>query len=457
MNTTQQNQPQALDLEEAILGVLLMYNCISDTSTLINEESFYSDKHRVVYGVMLSMFTESKPIDILTVTQELRKKGILDKIGGALYISQLTNKISTPANLQFNCAIVQQKYMQREIIKILSKGAYNAYKEDTDVFDLLEGIEKSLYKLSVGNIKQDLTPTSKLLLPVIKEIEAAGRNPSHVSGVASGIKSLDEITGGWQKSDLIILAARPSMGKTAAALTFGSNAAYTLNKKVAFFSLEMSSNNLLKRLISSEAEINSYLLRNGKLSQDEWRQLTARTNRIATSNLYIDDTPSLSITELKAKSRRFKEQHGCELIIIDYLQLMVGGIKDRQNREQEISFISRSLKALAKDLEVPVIALSQLSRSVEQRGGDKRPQLSDLRESGAIEQDADLVIFPHRPEYYGITHDANGNSTAGFAELIVAKQRNGALGSAHMRYIGEYTKFIDWNSQSTPLKPNEDF
>ena len=449
--------PQAVDLEEAVLGsIMLEKECISIIATILDMKSFYKDAHARIYNAILTLFNSSAPVDILTVTKELQRTGELDLIGGAYYITQLTNRVASAANAEYHARLIQQKFIQRELIRISTQAINAAYEDSADIFDLLETAEKELYKISAGNFKQDLQCTSELVGKAIKEIEAAGKATDGVSGVPSGIHSIDRLTGGWQNSELIIIAARPAMGKTAFCLTVAANAAFQFEKKVAVFSLEMSKMQLMKRLLSSEAEINSHLLRTGKLEPHEWTYLQMKLDRLYKKNLFIDDTPGISILELRSKARRMKEKNGLDLLVVDYLQLMVaqkGGNKG--NREQEISEISRSLKGLSKDLDIPVIALSQLSRAVEMRGGDKRPMLSDLRESGAIEQDADQVIFLHRPEYYNILEDSQGNSTAGFAEAIIAKNRNGATDSADMRYVSPFTKFVEWNSGGyNPILPN---
>ncbi len=452
--------PQAIELEEVVLGALLLENKISEVSTILTPESFYKDANGRIFSAMVGLFNQSNPIDTLTIIMELKKRNELDLVGGAYYISTLTNRIASASNVEFHALIIQKKYQQRQIIKIASKTIENAYMDDCEIDELLESTEKEIYKISVGNIKNDLESTSKLVGKAIKEIEISGQGIDGISGVPSGIYSIDKLTGGWQNSELIIVAARPAMGKTAFVLSLAANSAFGFNKKVAIFSLEMSKMQLIKRLISSETEINSLQLKSGNLNKHDWDQLNNKVERLYQDNLFIDDTTGLSVLELKSKARRFKEKHGCDLIIVDYLQLMAGDKSAKGNREQEISYISRSLKGLAKDLDIPVIALSQLSRAVESRGGDKRPQLSDLRESGAIEQDADMVIFLHRPEYYGILEDANRNSTIGYAEAIIAKNRSGATDSANMRYISPITKFTNWDYQpevSNNITPNNNF
>lgn len=456
--------PQAVELEEAVLGALMLEkDALTNVIDILKPQSFYKDAHARIFQAIEQLFTRSEPVDILTVTQELKKTGELDLVGGAYYITQLTNHVASAANAEFHARIVAQKFIQRELIRVSSETINNAYDDGADVFSLLEKAEMAIYKLSSQNSGADIENTASLVGKAIKEIEAAAQNKDGVSGVPCGIHSIDRLTGGWQESDLIIVAARPAMGKTAFVLSVAANSAFDFNKKCLVFSLEMSKMQLVKRLISSEAEINSQLLKSGKLSPAEWTQLNQKVEKLYKKNLFIDDTPALSVMDLKSKARRFKEKFGCDLIVVDYMQLMVGEKGTKGNREQEISFISRSLKGLAKELGVPVIALSQLSRAVETRGGDKRPQLSDLRESGAIEQDADMVIFLHRPEYYGITEDANGNSTSGYAEAIIAKHRSGPTDSANMRYVSQYTKFCNWGQESfsekpaTKLSPSDDF
>lgn len=460
-------QPQAVELEEAVLGALMLEkDALTNVIDILQPQSFYKDAHVRIFSAIQQLFTRSEPVDILTVTQELKKTGELDIIGGAYYITQLTNRVASAANAEFHARIIAQKFIQRELIRISTKTITDAYEDSSDVFDLLDTAEKNLFSIVEGNIKKNYDKMSTLIKKAIEQIEVSKNKKDGLSGIPSGLTTLDRLTSGWQKSDLVIIAARPAMGKTALVLTMARNAAVEFKKPVAIFSLEMSSLQLVTRLISSESELPSEKLKKGNLEDYEFQQLNDKIKKLAEAPLFIDDTPGLSVFELRAKARRLKEQHGIEMIIVDYLQLMTAGGEGRGNREQEIATISRSLKGLAKELEVPVIALSQLSRAVETRGGDKRPQLSDLRESGAIEQDADLVMFIHRPEYYNITEDENGMSTAGVAELIVAKHRNGPINSAKTRYIGQFTKFsdldnldqqVDYDSPDAGIKPSQDF
>ncbi|MBA3971416.1 MAG: replicative DNA helicase [Bacteroidetes bacterium] len=459
--------PQAVELEEAVLGALMLEkDALTNVIDILKPQSFYKDSHSRIFHAIEQLFTRSEPVDILTVTQELKKTGELDLVGGAYYITQLTNRVASAANAEFHARIVAQKFIQRELIRISTKTINDAYEDGSDVFDLLDNAEKNLFSIVEGNIKKNYDKMSTLIRKAIDQIEITKNNKGNFSGIPSGLTALDRLTSGWQKSDLVIIAARPAMGKTALVLSMARNAAVDFNKAVAIFSLEMSSLQLVTRLIASESELSSDKLKKGNLEDYEFQQLNDKIRKLSEAPLFIDDTPGLSVFELRAKARRLKEQHKIELIIVDYLQLMTAGGEGKGNREQEIATISRSLKGLAKELEIPVIALSQLSRAVETRGGDKRPQLSDLRESGAIEQDADMVMFIHRPEYYNITEDENGASTLGMAELIIAKHRNGPVDSAKTRYIGQFTKFtdldmldanVDYNSTSSRLSPATDF
>jgi replicative DNA helicase len=436
--------PQATDLEEAVLGAMMLEKyAVDDTIDILSADSFYKDTHQKIYAAILDLFQKSEPIDILTVTENLRKSGDLDFVGGAYYIASLTNKVASAANAEYHARIIAQKYIQRELIKVSSETIKMAYDDTTDVFDLLDKAESDLFKVAEGNIRKNYDKMSSLILQAVKKIEELGLQEEGISGIPSGFAALDRVTSGFQRSDMIVIAARPGMGKTAFVLSLARNCAVEFNRAVAVFSLEMSSLQLVNRLIASETELSAEKLRRGKLEPHEWEQLHAKLNRLSEAPIFIDDTPALSIFELRAKARRLKAQHNVDLIIIDYLQLMSGGNESRGNREQEISTISRSIKSIAKELDVPIIALSQLSRAVETRGGDKRPQLSDLRESGAIEQDADMVSFIYRPEYYGLLEDENGNSTAGMAEIIIAKHRNGALENVRLKFIPHLAKFED--------------
>jgi len=437
--------PQAVDVEEAVLGALMLEkDALTAVIDILKPECFYKDAHQEIFTIIQQLFQRSETIDILTVTHALKKAGKLDIVGGAYYISQLTQRIASAANVEFHARIILQKFIQRELIRISGETIRDAYEDSTDVLTLLDNAEKNLFAVAEGNLRRNFEGVPAILKKAVSEIEAASLKSDGLTGVPSGFTELDRVTNGWQKADLIIIAARPGMGKTAFVLSMARNAAVMFNKPVAFFSLEMSSLQLVNRLISSEAEIPSDKIRKGQLQQYEWEQLNSKIKPLTQAPIYIDDTPALSIFEFRAKCRRLVAEKKVECIIIDYLQLMVAGTDNRTgNREQEISLISRSLKAVAKELSVPVIALSQLSRAVETRGSSKKPQLSDLRESGAIEQDADMVMFIYRPEYYGLSEDENANSTLGMAEVNVAKNRNGALRDIRLKFISHFTKFVD--------------
>jgi replicative DNA helicase len=457
--------PQAIDVEEAVLGALMLdRDALSNVIDSLRPETFYKDAHQRIFDAIRELFSSSRPVDILTVVQELKKRGELDLVGGPAYITSLTNRIASTANVEFHTRILNQKQIQRELITVSSNIIKDAYDESTDALELLDNAEKNLFAVAEGNIKRNFSKMSELISEAKKQIEKAGQQADGLSGIPSGFTTLDRFTSGWQKSDLVILAARPGMGKTAFVLSLARNAAVGFKRPVAVFSLEMSSIQLVMRLISGEAELSGDKLKKGNLEQHEWHQLDSKIRELTEAPLFIDDTPALSIFELRAKARRLKANHDIQMIIIDYLQLMTAGGDNRGggNREQEISQISRSLKGIAKELEIPVIALSQLSRNVEQRGTSKVPQLSDLRESGAIEQDADMVLFIYRPEYYNITEDEAGQSTHGKAEIHIAKHRNGALGMAPLKYINHLAKFTDLDEHmsmgtSSGLKPNSSF
>lgn len=436
--------PQAVELEEAVLGALMLdRDAVNDVIDVLRAESFYKESHQKIFEAIQALFQNSEPIDILTVTQELRKRAELDFVGGPQFISQLTNRVASAANVEFHGRIISQKHILRELIRISTETIRDAYEETTDVFDLLDRTEQNLFGVAEGNIRRSFDSIENLIHEAVQNIEDAASKGSGITGIETGFAELDKMTAGFQPSDMIILAARPGMGKTAFVLSMARNTAVEFNRPVAVFSLEMSSIQLVNRLIASESELAADKLKRGKLEKFEWEQLHAKIGRLSEAPLFIDDTPALSVFELRAKCRRLKQQHDISMIIIDYLQLMTVGGDGKGNREQEISTISRSIKSIAKELNVPIIALSQLNRSVETRTGEKRPQLSDLRESGAIEQDADMVTFIYRPEYYGITENEEGIPTTGMAELIIAKHRNGALGTVYLKFQSNLAKFTD--------------
>ncbi len=446
-------QPQARDLEEAVLGALMLdKDAVSFVIDILKPESFYVDAHQKIYQAVHELFSKSKPVDLLTVTDQLRKNGDLEAAGGAFYITQLTNRVGSTANVEHHARIVSEKHILRELIRTSNEVIKDAYEDTTDVFGLLDKAEKNLFDITDNNISRSYGKMGDLLHQALDQIEAIGQQDGNIIGIPAGFKELDRMTSGWQPSDLVILAARPGMGKTSFVLSLARNAAIDHKKPIAMFSLEMSSLQLVNRLISSEAELPGEKLKRGDLADYEWQQLQTKVEKLSDAKIYIDDTPGINIFELRAKCRRLKMQHDIQMIIIDYLQLMTASVSSKGgNREQEISTISRALKGIAKELSVPVIALSQLSRAVETRGGLKRPQLSDLRESGAIEQDADMVIFLYRPEYYNFDTDEEGNPTQGMAEIIIAKHRNGATGSVKARFISQFAKFADMELNLDPL------
>ncbi|MBW1658702.1 replicative DNA helicase [Flavobacterium quisquiliarum] len=457
--------PQALDLEEAVLGAMMIdKKGVDDVIDILQAEAFYKDAHKHIFEAILQLFTETQPIDILTVSTQLKKNGKLDLAGGDFYLIQLTQKIASSAHIEFHSRIILQKFIQRSLIRISSEIIEASYDESADVFDLLDQAESKLYEVTQGNIKRSSETAQSLVLQAKKKIEEISKKEG-LSGVETGFHNLDKLTSGWQPSDLIIIAARPAMGKTAFVLSMARNIAIQYGHGVALFSLEMASVQLITRLISSETGLSSEKLRTGKLEPHEWTMLSTKVKDLEKAPLFIDDTPSLSIFDLRAKCRRLASQHGIKIIIIDYLQLMTAGgnAKGGGNREQEISTISRNLKALAKELNVPVIALSQLSRAVETRGSSKRPLLSDLRESGAIEQDADIVSFLYRPEYYKIEEwdDEEASPTAGQAEIMIAKHRNGGIENIRLKFLGHLGKFDNLDEFSgsyddLPSKMNHD-
>ncbi|MEM9897516.1 MAG: replicative DNA helicase, partial [Bacteroidota bacterium] len=442
--------PQAVEIEEAVLGALMLErDALSNVIDILHPESFYKDAHQQIYEAIVFLFNDSQPVDIKTVTHQLRKMGKLELIGGAYYVAELTKKVNSAANVEYHSRIIAEQSIKRELIRISSEITKDAYEDTTDVFKLLDKAEQSLFEVSESHIRKNYDKMSSLMHQAIDEIQIRKDREDGLTGVATGFSALDRVTSGWQASDLIIIAARPGMGKTAFVVSALRNAAIDFKTPVAIFSLEMSSVQLVNRLISAEAELPSEKIKKGDLQDYEWEQMIHKTRALSEAPIFIDDTPALTILELRAKCRRLAAQHGVKLIIIDYLQLMSGdSSKGTGNREQEIASISRALKGIAKELNVPVIALSQLSRAVETRGGDKRPQLSDLRESGSIEQDADMVMFLYRPEYYGLDTDETGMPLQGLGELIIAKHRNGSLDTVNLKFIGKFTKFTDWDGNT---------
>ena len=444
-------QPQDKEIEDAVLGALMLerdaYAIVCD---LLRPESFYDPGNQKIYAAINKLGVMQQPIDMLTVTQQLRADGALDDVGGPVRISELTSNVASAAHIEYHARIVAQKFLARRLISFCSEIEKKSFDESYDIDDLLQEAECKLFEISQGNLKKDFTQIDPVINSAMEQIEAAGKRESGLSGLQTGFHNLDKLTSGWQNSDLIIIAARPAMGKTAFVLSMAKNMAVDYNTPVAIFSLEMSNLQLVNRLISNVCEIEGEKIKSGRLSRQEWEQLNSRVRSLFSAPLYVDDSPSLSILELRTKARRLVKEHGVKIIIIDYLQLMNATGMKFGSREQEVSMISRSLKQLAKELNIPVIALSQLSRKVEERNdGNKRPQLSDLRESGAIEQDADIVCFIHRPEYYTrSTTDAENRDIRGMAEFIVAKHRSGSVDDIEMTFVARFARF---QNRSEPM------
>lgn len=452
-------QPQAVPLEEAVLGALMLdKDALVVVMDILRAESFYLEAHQSIYKAMLRLFEKSQPIDLLTVMEQLKKEGELEVAGGPAYLAELTNKVASAANIEYHARLIAQKYIQRALITVSTKIIRDSYEDTTDVFQLLDDAEKGLFDIAQQNMSRGYESMGSLSSKLQKQLEELKTRDDGLTGVPTGFTELDRLTSGWQPSDLIILAARPGMGKTSFVLSIAKNAAVLFSKPVAVFSLEMSALQLVQRIVSMEAEISGSKMRNGQLEEYEWQQLYTAIEHLSETPIYIDDTPGINIFELRAKCRRLKMQHDIQMVIIDYLQLMSGGSDNqRGNREQEVSAISRSLKGMAKELNVPVIALSQLSRAVEVRGGTKRPQLSDLRESGSIEQDADIVSFIYRPEYYQILEDEEGQSLKGVAEVIIAKHRNGALDTVKLKFTSQFARFSDLDDPDFGNLPTDTF
>lgn len=443
--------PQALEVEESVLGgMLIEQEAASVALELLNADDFYKPAHRHIFEAISSLYEGENALDLLTVENELKDQNLLDVVGGRGYLTELTRSVSSSANIEYHAQIIAEKAIKRNLILTCTEVIKDSYDGTSDPFDLLDKAEQRIFDLANSKSLQTTNPLNDIVKKTLKYLEEVRDRPGSITGVPTSL-DVDKITAGWQNGDLIIIAARPSMGKTAFTLSVARNTAMYPDKKlrvpVAIFSLEMSSQSLVQRLLTMEGRIDAQDARTGRLNDKQFKSLIEAAGRLHSADIYIDDSPVLSIMELRSKCRRLKNEHNIGLVVIDYLQLLSGHTHDKNSsREQEIATISRGLKALAKELNIPVIALSQLSRAVEQRGGDKRPQLSDLRESGSIEQDADLVCFLYRPEYYKITTDEQGNSTAGVAELIVGKQRNGPTGTVRLAFIQDYARFENLTS-----------
>ena len=437
-------QPQALEVERAVLGALMNdRDAYAVVCEILSPESFYEQRNQLIYSAIRDLSLAEKPVDVLTVTDELERQGCLDKVGGAIYIADLSNKVASSANIEYHARIIAHKFLARQLISFASEIETKAFDGSMDIDDLMQEAEGSLFELSRRNMKKDYTQIDPVISNAVEVIQKAAANKDGLTGVPTGYHKLDNITSGWQASDLVIIAGRPAMGKTSFALSMAKNIAADYKVPMAFFSLEMSNVQLVNRLISNCCEIQGSKILNGQLKPDEWERLDKRLNNLIGSPLYVDDTPGLSVFELRTKARRLVRDHGVKIIMIDYLQIMNANGMRFSSRQEEVSTISRSLKQIAKELDIPILALSQLNRGVESREGleGKRPQLSDLRESGAIEQDADMVLFVHRPEYYHIYQDENGRDLHGMAQIIIAKHRKGATGDVLLNFRGEFTRF----------------
>ncbi|MFZ1291811.1 MAG: replicative DNA helicase [Melioribacteraceae bacterium] len=432
--------PQAVEVERAVLGaIMLERDAIDKVASAIQSECFYDKKNQLIYEAMLSLYESNEPIDSVSLYEELKKNNKIEQAGGPVYISKLAQNISSAANVEYHSRIILEKWILRKLINSSMEIATSAYNGTDDVFDILDSAESKIFEITEAGLKESYKSMDRAVREAIEHIEAIHSKNISSFSVPTGFFGLDDMLGGFQKSDLIIVAARPSMGKTAFALSAARNAAVDNQVPIAIFSLEMATIQLVIRLICAEARINAHSVRTGKFKAEDGPRISRTAHKLSQAPIYIDDTPSQTVLEIRAKARRLKAEKNIGLIVIDYLQLMSSSSR-MDSREREISTISRSLKALAKELNVPVIALSQLNRAVESRS-DKRPQLSDLRESGSIEQDADVVIFLNRPEYYGITQFADGESTEGIAEIIVGKQRNGPTGDVRLKFVKDFARF----------------
>lgn len=453
--------PQALPLEESVLGALMIEKeAFATVADLLRPESFYKDQNRYVFEAIQSLASKEQPIDMLSVAERLKSLGTLEEAGGAAYLGELTAMVASAAHLRYHAQIIAQKSTARELISMATRLEEAAYDETQDVEDLMQQAEADIFEISQRTQKRDVTQIDPIISEAFSRMNKAAKNEGNISGIPSGFTALDKITNGWQKSDLIIIAARPAMGKTAFVLSMAKNITVNFRIPVAMFTLEMSNVQLVNRLIMNVCEIEGDKIKTGKFRDDERKRLESKVNDLYGAPLYLDDTPALSVFELRSKARKLVREKKVQLIIIDYLQLMNASGMNFGSREQEVSIISRNLKALAKELDIPIIALSQLNRSVEQRGGTgiegKKPQLSDLRESGAIEQDADMVCFIHRPEYYRLyTDEKSGKDLRGLGQIIVAKHRNGATDEIWLRFRSKYAKFQNEDEayEDTDLSP----
>ncbi len=447
--------PQNLEAEQAVLGAVLIENdAINKVVDILSPDDFYKEAHRKIYQAMLGMFDSGEAIDLVTLTNALRGNKTMDAVGGASYLSTLVSLVPTAANVKNHAKIVREKAILRKLIHSATDIITQGYDESTtgrSVETILDQAEKSIFEITQNKIGEPFVPLRKIVSHSFAIVEQLYERKEMVTGLPTGFVEIDRMTSGFQPSDLIIVAGRPSMGKTALCLNIAAHAAMDHGKTIAVFSLEMAKEQLVMRMLCSEARVDAHKLRTGYLAKEDWSPLSNAAGRLAEAPIFIDDTAALSVLEMRAKARRLKAEHGLDLIIVDYLQLMRGHA-DSDNREQEISTISRSLKALAKELHVPVIALSQLNRAVETRGKDKRPMLADLRESGAIEQDADVILFIYRDEVYNKCECPRDGECLcgrrGIAEVIIGKQRNGPVGKVDLTFISSYTRFENTEKRS---------
>ena len=445
-------QPQAVEIERVVLGALMVdSDAFSVVSELLKPETFYEPRHQKIYEAIRNMNMDERPVDIMTLNDELSKMGEIDKVGGVDYLMEISSQVASAAHVESHARILAEKYMQRQLIHFAGDIETKAYDSSVDVDELMQQAEGSLFQISQNNMKQDFTQVAPVVKNAVEILQRAASNKGGLTGIPTGYTGMDEITSGWQASDLVIIAGRPAMGKTSFALSIAKNVAVDYGVPIGFFSLEMNNVQLVNRLISNVCEVSGRKILNGQLDPSDWERLDKRIGRLTDAPIYVDDTPGLSVFELRTKARRLVREKGVKIIMIDYLQLMNSNGMKFGSRQEEVSTISRSLKGLAKELDIPVLALSQLSRNVENREGleGKRPQLSDLRESGAIEQDADMVLFVHRPEYYHIYQDEKGNDLHGMAQIIIAKHRKGSTGDVLLNFRGEFTRFQDPTEAAT--------
>ena len=445
-------QPQAVEIERVVLGALMVdSDAFSVVSELLKPETFYEPRHQKIYEAIRNMNMDERPVDIMTLNDELSKMGEIDKVGGVDYLMEISSQVASAAHVESHARILAEKYMQRQLIHFAGDIETKAYDSSVDVDELMQQAEGSLFQISQNNMKQDFTQVAPVVKNAVEILQRAASNKGGLTGIPTGYTGMDEITSGWQASDLVIIAGRPAMGKTSFALSIAKNVAVDYGVPIGFFSLEMNNVQLVNRLISNVCEVSGRKILNGQLDPSDWERLDKRIGRLTDAPIYVDDTPGLSVFELRPKARRLVREKGVKIIMIDYLQLMNANGMKFGSRQEEVSTISRSLKGLAKELDIPVLALSQLSRNVENREGleGKRPQLSDLRESGAIEQDADMVLFVHRPEYYHIYQDEKGNDLHGMAQIIIAKHRKGSTGDVLLNFRGEFTRFQDPTEAAT--------